>query len=63
VHHYLFPWDVAAGLLLVREGGGLITDRDGGPAGLFTDNILAGSPGAHADFLRLTAGIDWRGIS
>ena len=33
VHHMLYPWDIAAGILLVREAGGAITDRDGGPVG------------------------------
>lgn len=28
----LSPWDVAAGLLLVREAGGITTSSDGGPA-------------------------------
>ena len=31
----LKPWDLAAGMVLVREAGGLVTDVDGG------DNILA----------------------
>ncbi len=60
VHHYLFPWDVAAGILLVEEGGGLITDRDGGPIALFSDSVIAGGPGVHADFRRLMAGQPWR---
>jgi myo-inositol-1(or 4)-monophosphatase len=28
----LAPWDVAAGMLLVREAGGIISSSDGGPA-------------------------------
>jgi len=60
VHHCLYPWDIAAGLLLVAEGGGLITDRDGEPATLFSDSTIAGGPGVHADFRRLTAGLPWR---
>src|SRR5258708_36700085 len=27
----LFPWDLAAGLLLVREAGGVVSDLAGGP--------------------------------
>ena len=30
------PWDVAAGVLLVREAGGVVTDIDGGPFQLAT---------------------------
>ena len=32
-HHRLEPWDQVAGILLVREAGGVVTDRNGGPAG------------------------------
>ncbi len=52
VHHYLFPWDIAAGLLLVREAGGVITERDGGPATLASSTVIAGGREAHADLLR-----------
>jgi fructose-1,6-bisphosphatase/inositol monophosphatase family enzyme len=60
VHHMLYPWDIAAGILLVREAGGAITDRDGGPIGLRSEGVIAGAPGAHADFLRLASGRAWR---
>ena len=60
VHHMLYPWDIAAGILLVREAGGAITDRDGGPIGIRSEGVIAGAPGAHADFLRLAAGREWR---
>jgi len=54
VHHFLYPWDSAAGILIVREGGGLALDRDGGPATIRSDAIIAGSPGAVQDFLRFS---------
>jgi fructose-1,6-bisphosphatase/inositol monophosphatase family enzyme len=60
VHHMLYPWDIAAGILLVREAGGAITDRDGGPIGIRSEGVIAGAPGAHADFLRLASGRAWR---
>ena len=60
VHHMLYPWDVAAGILLVREAGGAISDRDGGPVSIRSEGVVAGAPGAHADFLRLAAGRRWR---
>ena len=49
----LSPWDVAAGLLLVREAGGFITDLDGGDAMLTKGHILAGNETMHREFLRL----------
>ena len=60
VHHFLFPWDSAAGILLVREGGGLVLDRDGGPMTLYGDSVIAGAPGAVQDFLRVARGREWR---
>jgi len=37
----LKPWDVAAGLLMVREAGGFATDCDGEANPLATGNVLA----------------------
>jgi fructose-1,6-bisphosphatase/inositol monophosphatase family enzyme len=51
---------VAAGIVLVREAGGVITDRDGGAVSIRSEGTIAGAPGAHADFLRLAAGRPWR---
>jgi myo-inositol-1(or 4)-monophosphatase len=44
----LAPWDVAAGILLVREAGGLVTDFDGAPARVAHGPIVAGNPAMHA---------------
>jgi myo-inositol-1(or 4)-monophosphatase len=44
----LAPWDVAAGILLVREAGGRVTDLDGEPARVAHGPIVAGSPAMHA---------------
>lgn len=38
---WLQPWDIAAGILMVREAGGRVEDVDGGPDALVTGNILA----------------------
>lgn len=59
VHSDLQPWDVAAGLLLVREAGGVVTNRDGTPATIESRAVVAANPGVHADFLRLAAGMPW----
>ncbi|AOV96040.1 inositol monophosphatase [Edwardsiella hoshinae] len=40
----LKPWDFAAGELLVREAGGLVTDFVGGHGYLASGNIVAGNP-------------------
>lgn len=44
----LAPWDVAAGMLLVREAGGLVTDFDGTPSVPAFSGIVAGNPSMHA---------------
>ena len=60
VHTSLKPWDVAAGLLLVAEAGGVVTDRTGAPATIFSDSVDAATPGAHADFMSLVGTLPWR---
>lgn len=40
----LKPWDVAAGVIIVREAGGIVKDFDGGDNFLFGRTILASSP-------------------
>lgn len=44
----LAPWDIAAGMLLVREAGGIVTDLAGAPCAVETTGILAASPAMHA---------------
>ncbi len=51
----LSAWDVAAGALLIREAGGVVTDLDGGEEWLRSGNVLAGSAAVHADLRRLVA--------
>ena len=51
----LGPWDVAAGALLVREAGGVVTDWSGDDrAWLTSGDIVAGPPAVHAAMLELT---------
>lgn len=40
---FLEPWDMAAGLLMVREAGGMITDMSGGEKYFEQKNIVAGN--------------------
>lgn len=50
----LGTWDVAAGALLVREAGGLVTDWSGDDrAWLTSGDIVAGPPAVHAAMLEL----------
>jgi myo-inositol-1(or 4)-monophosphatase len=50
----LGPWDVAAGALLVREAGGVVTDWSGDDrTWLASGDIVAGSPAVHAVLLEL----------
>lgn len=49
----LAPWDVAAGALIVREAGGLVTDLAGSPDILAGGPILAGNPMIHGELRRV----------
>jgi myo-inositol-1(or 4)-monophosphatase len=49
----LSPWDVAAGILLVREAGGYVSDLDGGDAVFTNRGIVAGNETMHRELLRL----------
>jgi myo-inositol-1(or 4)-monophosphatase len=48
----LSEWDFAAGALLVREAGGLVTDIAGGERFLSTGNVIAGGMKVHKAMLR-----------
>jgi myo-inositol-1(or 4)-monophosphatase len=43
----LAPWDIAAGIILIREAGGIVTDLAGAPAGVGHTAIVAGNPVMH----------------
>jgi myo-inositol-1(or 4)-monophosphatase len=54
----LAPWDVAAGNLIIREAGGVVTDLDGNDALVAHGPIVAGNPTMHAwllDQLKLSS--------
>ena len=42
------PWDIAAGILLIEEAGGIVTGLDGEAAGIFTSPLVAGNAAMHA---------------
>ena len=47
----LSSWDTAAGILLVREAGGYVTDLEGKDAMLATGDIIAGNEMIHRELL------------
>lgn len=49
----LSPWDLAAGLVILREAGGIVSDTSGGKAILETGNIVAGNEFVHRGLLKL----------
>ena len=49
----LNSWDIAAGLVLVREAGGFVTDLDGAGTMLESGNVLATNPDLHRTMLDL----------
>jgi myo-inositol-1(or 4)-monophosphatase len=49
-------WDVAAGIVLVREAGGYVTDFRGGEAGVANGQILAANDQLHNRLHKLLAG-------
>ncbi len=40
----LKPWDIAAGILLIKEAGGMVSDFSGGNTMMESGNIVCGSP-------------------
>lgn len=53
----LNPWDMAAGLLIVKEAGGACSDMDGGAVKLRGRHILADNSHVHDEILELFAEI------
>ena len=47
------PWDMAAGIILVREAGGFIADCDGGADMFAKGHIVAGNDPMHKEVLRV----------
>lgn len=53
----LAPWDMAAGILMIREAGGFATDRSGGHDMFTTGMIVVGNDAIHRALLKtLNAG-------
>lgn len=55
-HLALYPWDLAGGILLVREAGGVVTELDGQPVGIQSKSIIATNRDIHQDFMGRSRG-------
>ena len=51
----LHAWDLAAGAIIVREAGGIVSGLDGSENFLETGNILTGTPKIYQDFAKVCA--------
>jgi len=49
---------MAAGALLIREAGGIVTDLDSRENFLETGHIVCGTPGVHRDLVRILEQLD-----
>ncbi len=52
----LKAWDLAAGALIIREAGGIVSGLDGSEGFLETGHILCGTPKIYAGLAKLCAG-------
>jgi myo-inositol-1(or 4)-monophosphatase len=52
----LAPWDIAAGILIVSEAGGFVTEMDGGRDPLGSGSVLAANDQMHLQLLKLLKG-------
>lgn len=60
-HHNLSAWDIASGILLAREAGGVALDRATlRDATLFSPGLIISNPALVRQFLALTDGTAWR---
>jgi myo-inositol-1(or 4)-monophosphatase len=54
--HDIGPWDMAAGIVLVREAGGIVSDVDGGSAMFETGSLLVANSTIHKSMLATLTG-------
>jgi myo-inositol-1(or 4)-monophosphatase len=52
----LQAWDIAAGVIMIKEAGGFVTDADGGSEMLAKGSICAGNETIHRALLHLIRG-------
>ncbi len=52
-HRFLYPWDIAPGVLLVNEAGGLITDWEEAPATYADTAVIASNGLINVEFQKI----------
>lgn len=52
-HRWLYPWDIASGILLVREAGGQLTDWGEQPVNFRSTALVAANGALHREFMGL----------
>jgi len=50
LHRFIFPWDIATGILLVVEAGGVINDWQGKPATFESQGVIAANKTLNNNF-------------
>ncbi len=56
--HGLMPWDMAAGIVLVREAGGVISDMAGGDKMFGNGDVICANEHLHPKLLKLLKSVD-----
>lgn len=49
----LHPWDIAAGILMIREAGGIVTDFQNNDTDIFSKHILASNGKIHKQLVKI----------
>ena len=49
----LSPWDIAAGQIIVREAGGIVSGVTGDDDALSSGNVICGNEFVHAELLKI----------
>jgi myo-inositol-1(or 4)-monophosphatase len=50
---YLHPWDICAGMLIVEEAGGTVTDFNGSEIDIYAKRILASNKAIHKNLMEI----------
>ena len=53
LQRFVYPWDIAAGILMIAEAGGVTTDWNNSPARLSSDQIIASNGKVHRELIEL----------
>jgi myo-inositol-1(or 4)-monophosphatase len=54
----LQQWDIAAGQIILREAGGIVTGIDGHDSALTTGHVLCGNEYVHAELLKILKAVE-----